>query len=269
METERTRIADHPVIRFGQGDRSLVIIPGLNDSLQGDKPSRFTRLLLERHYMRAFAEKFNVYVVSRPRELPEDVTTRDLAADYATVLAELGEADVVGMSMGGLIGQYLGIEHSEHVRNLVVALAGPTLSEQGRDLVTEWMEAGQDGRWEDVYLGTVESTYSSASKRTVYGALFKLPGVVNTPPYPNDFIRSAQACLNHDSTDRLERITTPTLVLGGEQDALFDAEDLREMAAILPNGRLCIIEGTGHGAFEERRSEFTTAITSFLTDSVE
>ena len=269
METERTRIADHPVIRFGQGDRSLVIIPGLNDSLQGDKPSRFTRLLLERHYMRAFVEEFDVYVVGRPRELPEDVTTRDLAADYATVLAELGEADVVGMSMGGLIGQYLGIEHSENVRNLVVALAGPTLSEQGQGLVTEWMEAGQDGRWEDVYLGTVESTYSSASKRTVYGALFKLPGVVNTPPYPNDFIRSAQACLNHDSTDRLERITTPTLVLGGEQDALFDAEDLREMAAILPNGRLCIIEGTGHGAFEERRSEFTTAITSFLTDSVE
>ena len=47
METEHTHIADHPVIRFGQGDRSLVIIPGLNDALQGDESSRFTRLLLE------------------------------------------------------------------------------------------------------------------------------------------------------------------------------------------------------------------------------
>lgn len=267
MEAEHTHIADHPVIRFGRGDRSLVIIPGLNDSLQGDDPSRFTRLLLERYYMRSFAKEFDVYVVSRPRELSEKVTTRDLAADYATVLEELGQTDVVGMSMGGLIGQYLGIDHPENIRNLVVGLAGTTLSERGHELVMEWREAAKDGRWAEVYLGTIESTYSSPSKRAVYGALFKLPGMVKSPPYPVDFVNSANACLNHNSTDECEKITPPTLVLGGEKDVLFDAENLRTMARKLPNGKHRILDGTGHGAFEERRSEFSTAITSFLTNS--
>jgi pimeloyl-ACP methyl ester carboxylesterase len=264
MGTERTRIAGHPVIRFGDGERRLVIVPGLSDALQDGDPSRLTRLLLERYYMRAFAEEFDVYVVSRPRNLPEGVSTRDLAAGYVDVLGAVGTADVLGMSMGGLIVQYLGIDQPEELQNLVVALAGPTLSDRGRTLVSEWVEAATAGRWADVFLGTVESTYTSASKRAVYGALFKLPGIVRAPPHPDDFIRSAQACLDHDVTDELGGIETRTLVLGGEQDVLFDAEDLRQMAATLPNGESRIREGTGHGAFEERRREFTQATLGFL-----
>lgn len=269
METDQAEIDDHPVIRFGDGDRRLVIIPGLNDALQGEEPSRVMRLLLERYYMRAFASEFDVYVVSRPRDLPEGVTTRELAADYADVLEKIGTADVLGMSMGGLIGQYLGIDHPETLRNLVLALAGPRLSDSGRAHISEWLEAARSGNWAEVYLGTVESTYSSASKRAVYGAMFKLPGIVREPPYPDDFIRSAQACLDHDATDELEDLETRTLVLGGEQDVLFDAETLQEMAASLPNGDSTILEGTGHGAFAERRQEFTRAVTEYLERSLD
>lgn len=267
MEADRTRIAGHPVIRFGGGDRRLVIIPGLSDALQGEDPSRLTRLLLERYYMRAFAEKFDVYVVSRPRELPDGVTTRELAAGYADVLGELGNTDVLGISMGGLIAQYLGIDHTERVDNLVVALAGPRLSESGRARVTEWIDAAQAGRWADVYLGTIESTYSSSSKRAVYGAMLKLPGVAREPSFPADFVNSAQACLDHDASDELGDIETRTLVLGGEEDVLFDADSLREMGARLQKGEVTILDATGHGAFEERRSEFTQAVVSFLQQS--
>lgn len=264
METEQTRIAAHPVIRFGEGDRRLVILPGLSDAFQGEDPSRLTRLLLERYYMRAFAEDFDVYVVSRPRELQDGVTTRGLAAGYADVLEETGPADVLGMSMGGLIAQYLGIDHPENVETLVISLAGPTLSATGRSHVSEWVEAAKSGNWAEVYLGTVESTYSSASKRAVYGAMVKLPGVVREPPYPDDFTRSAQACLDHDATSELTDLQVPTLVLGGEEDVLFDAEALRDMAATLPDGKARILEGTGHGAFEEQRREFSRAVLQFL-----
>lgn len=264
MNTNKTHIAGHPIVRFGSGERKLVIIPGLSDALQGEKLSRFTRLVLERSYLRAFAREFDVYVVSRPRELSEGVTTRALADGYAEVLDNLGKANVVGISMGGLIAQYLAVDHPQGVEALVIALAGPRLSEGGRSRVSEWLEAARSGRWAEVYVSSVESTYSSRSKQAIYGAMFKLPGLAKEPPFPNDFVRSAQACLDHDATGELESITARTLVLGGEQDVLFDAEALREMAAKLPNGDATILEDTGHGAFEERRREFTQEVTHFL-----
>ncbi|ELY59663.1 hydrolase or acyltransferase of alpha/beta superfamily protein [Natronococcus amylolyticus DSM 10524] len=258
------RIAGHPTVRFGNGDQPLVIIPGLSDSLQGDETSRFTRLLLKRYYMRAFADDYDVYIVSRPRELPDDTTTRKLAANYAAVLEEIGQAAVLGMSMGGLIAQYLGSDHPANVQKLVVSLAGPHLSESGAEHVSKWLDSALEGRWSEVYLGSVEATYSSTGARAAYGTLLQLPGVVRQPPYPNDFIASAQACLDHDSTAVLSSIEPETLVLGGELDVLFDADDLRSMGGTIPNATTRILEDTGHGAFEERRTAFTEAITAFL-----
>lgn len=184
-------IAGHPTVRFGDGDQRLVIIPGLSDALQGDETSRFTRVLLERYYMRAFADDYDVSIVGRPRDLPDEVTTRELAEGYASVLEEIGPAHVLGMSMGGLIAQYIGSDHPEHVQKLVVSLAGPHLSESGITHVTAWLDSAREGRWSEVYLGSVEATYSSAGARAAYGSLLRLPGIVKEPPYPTDFTASA------------------------------------------------------------------------------
>ena len=62
--------------------------------------------------------------------------------------------------------------------------------------------------------------------------------------------------------DGLRRITTPTLVVIGDQDERSDAD---ELAALLPAGRYVRVPG-GHGdAFTA--PEFGAAITAFLTDA--
>ncbi|RQG99578.1 alpha/beta fold hydrolase [Natrarchaeobius oligotrophus] len=264
MNPTREQFSGHPTIRFGSGTEPLVILPGLSDALEGGDTPKITRVLLERYYMRPFADDFDVYVVKRPRDMPDGITTREMASNYGDVLAEIGPANVLGLSMGGLIAQYLGIKHAEHVRNLVIAIAGPQLSERGREIVSGWLAAGRDGDWADVYVGSIETTYSAGTKRAAYGALLKIPGIIKEPPYPNDFITSAQACLDHDATGELDMTEPETLVIGGSEDQLFDAEDLQAMGTTIPNARTHLIENTGHGAFEERRREFCSTITSFL-----
>lgn len=266
MNPTRERFSGHPTIRFGTGTEPLVILPGLSDALDGGDTSKITRVLLERYYMRPFTDDFDVYVVKRPRDMPDGITTREMASSYGDILAEVGPANVLGLSMGGLIAQYLGIDHAEHVQNLVIAIAGPQLSERGREIVSGWLAAGRDGDWAGVYFGSIETTYSAGSKRAAYGALLKIPGIIKEPPYPNDFITSAQACLNHDATGELDAVEPQTLVIGGSEDQLFDAEDLQAMGVTIPNARTHLIENTGHGAFEERRREFCSTITSFFTE---
>ena len=66
-------------IRFGNGQRNLIILPGLGDGLQ---TVRGTALPMAFMY-RIFAKDFTVYAFSRINELPRGYTTRDMAGDLA------------------------------------------------------------------------------------------------------------------------------------------------------------------------------------------
>jgi pimeloyl-ACP methyl ester carboxylesterase len=88
-----------------------------------------------------------------------------MATGYADVLDELGESDVLGFSLGGLVAQYIGAEHGEKVRRLVIDVAGYRLGEEGRRIVEGWRDEAVAGNWHDVYVDAIETTYSSKYRR--------------------------------------------------------------------------------------------------------
>jgi len=93
---ETGRIADHPYVRVGSGDRTLLVVPGLNDPLHTLADSPWFPYLMAR-YCRRYASTHEVYFVSRPHGLEPDCTTRDLATGYAEVLSAIaGSAATVG-----------------------------------------------------------------------------------------------------------------------------------------------------------------------------
>src|SRR5262245_49648441 len=53
-------------------------------------------------------------------------TLRDMAGDVAGLIDELGfgRAHVVGVSLGGMIGQHLAIHYPEHLRSLTTIMTG-------------------------------------------------------------------------------------------------------------------------------------------------
>lgn len=55
------------------------------------------------------------------------------------------------------------------------------------------------------------------------------------------------AMVGFDVRDRLSRITIPAVVLHGTRDALFPVDVARDLARGLPNARLEIVPGAGHG----------------------
>ena len=63
-------------IRFGNGKRVLMMLPGLGDSLRSMKGTALPMALM----YRSFARDFTVYAFSRKSPLPQDYTTRDMAA---------------------------------------------------------------------------------------------------------------------------------------------------------------------------------------------
>lgn len=110
-------------IRFGTGGKVLVMLPGLGDGLRSVKG---TALPMAFAY-RAFAKEFTVYAFSRKNGLPQGYTTREMAADQAKAMELLGipKADILGVSMGGMIAQYLAIDYPEKVSKLILAVTSP------------------------------------------------------------------------------------------------------------------------------------------------
>ena len=248
-------------IRFGSGSRTLVMLPGLGDGLQTVKG-----MALPMAWMyRIFAKAFTVYMFSRRQDLPEGHTTRDMARDLAEAMDRLGiaQADILGVSMGGMIAQWLAIDHPEKVNRLILAVTASRPNPILEDAVREWMDLARQGDHGAFMDSNVRMIYSDAYYRK-NRFLIPLMGKLTKPRSYRRFLILAEACLQHDTFSRLSEIRHQTLIIGGEQDRALGVRASREMAAQIPNAALKLYPQWGHGLYEEAK-DFNQVVLDFLT----
>ncbi|RDI70410.1 alpha/beta fold hydrolase [Halopelagius longus] len=252
-----------PYYRVGDGPETFVFVPGLNDAFDGT-PNWRTAQVLGQAY-REFTDEYTVWTVGRPRGLAPGTTTRDLAGSYATVLDELGGAHVVGYSMGGFIAQHLAADYPALVDRLVVGASADRLGERGVSLVERWRELAERGEWGRLYESITGETYVGWRKR-VYSPVVRALGGSFAPSNPADVVVSCDACLEHDTGERLGEIDVPTLVVGGTEDPLFPESRLRATKEGIPGATLALLRGAGHAAMDENHDQFTGVVRRFLRD---
>ena len=247
-------------IRFGTGKRILVVLPGLGDGLRSVKGTAFPMALMYREFCKDFA----VYVFSRKNALPRGYTTRDMAKDQAEAMEQLGlqKADIFGVSMGGMIAQYLAIDYPEKVNKLILTVTSarpnPTLTES----VDEWVSCAKRGDHTAFMDSNVRRIYSVGYYRKNKW-LIPIMGKLTKPKSYDRFFVQANACLNHDARESLHRIKAPTLVVGGEQDKALGGEPSVEIATAIPDAKLQMYEQWGHGLYEEAK-DFNRKLLGFL-----
>jgi pimeloyl-ACP methyl ester carboxylesterase len=181
----------------------------------------------------------------------------DLADDAAGLLEALAIADanVVGMSLGGMIAQELALRHPERVRTLTSIMSttgdqrlrGPSF-----EVIAELLRPFPPDR-----AGFVERAVELA--RTLHGSGF---------PFDEDSVRRLAArswdrTRGHsgsagahrqlaaiwaapDRTAALGRLRAPTLVIHGDADPLIPIDAGRATARAIPEATLWIIPGLGH-----------------------
>lgn len=69
-----------------------------------------------------------------------------------------------------------------------------------------------------------------------------------------------------DLTGELPKFDVPTLVIGGTADVLTPPGEARQMARLIPNARLELVEGGGHMLMLERTEQLNRLITDFARE---
>ena len=246
-------------VTFGYGTRPLVIIPGL--SLRDVKGAGAGLAWMYRR----FAKEYRVYVLDKKASIPSGYTVRDVSNDTAEAMRRLDitNACVFGVSLGGMVAQYLAIDHPELVDCLVLGVTASRVNDTMSAVITQWVNLAERDDFRTIVRGMSEIMYSAAYVKR-YRWLFPLLERVGVPKNKERFIHLAQACLTCDTYADLDRIRCRTLILGGSEDKIVTGEASPEMAERI-GCEIHMYDGLGHAAYEEAK-DFNQRIYDFFAN---
>ena len=254
------KVGQMDYIRFGSGTRVLIMLPGLGDGLRTVKGMALPMALL----YRKFSKRYTVYAFSRREPLTAGCTTRDMAADQAKAMEALGidRADILGVSMGGMIAQWLAIDFPERVGKLILTVTCPEPNPILTESVQEWVGLAKRGDHAGFMDSNLRRIYSERYYRRNKW-LTPLLGALTKPGSYGRFFIQADACLTHNTLAELGSIRAETLVIGGEKDLALGGEASRVLAAHIPGAELRMYPQWGHGLYEEA-GDFNDVVLAFL-----
>ena len=235
-------------VSFGAGARNLVILPGLSDGLATVKGKA---LVLAAPYRKYFQD-YTVYMFSRKNEMPDQYSIRDMAEDQIRAMKILGieQACLLGVSQGGMIAQYMAIDHPKMITRLLLAVTAPNANPVIQDTVSDWIDMAQRGDHTALMVDTAEKMYSEKYLRK-HRKYFPLLARFTKPRDYDRFLKNAQAILEFDCRSELSKISCPTLIIAGSDDHVIGNDAAVQLHQAIAGSELYIYEGLGHGAYEE------------------
>lgn len=234
--------------KFGTGEKTFVIIPGLSvQSVMGSAAA-----VAEEYSI--FTDEYTTYVFDRRENIPASYYIHDMAEDTVKVMECLGLNDInlFGASQGGMIAMDIAINHQRLVSKLVLGSTSSRISKGQEEKVEHWIELAKEGDAVGLMLDFGKNLYPEAVYEQ-YKDYFAETGKKITDEELKRFIVLAGSIKDFNVTDKLSEIDCPVLITGAFEDAVLDSDATMEMAEQLdhrPDFKLFMYNGYGHAAFD-------------------
>jgi pimeloyl-ACP methyl ester carboxylesterase len=177
-----------------------------------------------------------------------------MAADTATAIRSTfdgGRVDaVMGLSMGGLIAQYVAADHPGIAGRYLLVSTGYRVPADILELDRRFAEHLAAGRNARAYSTIALYLAAPGLKRAALRMGFFLFGLLATeghhPDFAADVLNEAEAEARHDARDALGRISDQVLVIGGDSDMAFPPSIQTETAGLISGAKLILYPRRGH-----------------------
>ena len=189
-------------------------------------------------------------------------TLARLGEDVVSLLDALGLdlVDFCGLSMGGAIGQWLGIHHPHRLRKLVLANTAAKFGEPGNwtARIEQVRKAGIQSLLPGLLDRWVTPDFQAAEPETLARIREML---LSTPA--DGYCACCEALRDIDQHALVDTIAVPTLVIAGANDMATPPALGEFLAGVIP-GACFVSLPTAHLSNIEASSAFTAAVLSFL-----
>jgi 3-oxoadipate enol-lactonase len=193
---------------------------------------------------------------------PGDYSLAQLAKDVLALMDSLGiaKAHYVGLSLGGMIGQYLGAWHGERLTSLTLCATTSDAPKAAWDArVREARELGVAPLAE----ATVDRWVTPGFKRDQPELMEKMRAMVLGTSL-DGYAGCAAAIRDMELAAVLNRIAAPTLVIAGEADTSTPLPVLERIAQSIPGAQWLAIADAAHMPTLEQPQLCNPALKRFL-----
>jgi pimeloyl-ACP methyl ester carboxylesterase len=169
---------------------------------------------------------------------------------------------LVGLSIGGYIGLPFAAKHLDRIDKLVLAHTraradNDTERESRSQMVAALQQNGIEILPDRMLPRLLGPNASDELRDRLRRTILKASA--------NAAIFAVTAMRNRaDATSLLPQLACRTLVIAGEGDAILKVEDLRQMAAAIPNSQFVVVPNAGHLSNLEEPELFNRALEGFL-----
>ncbi|MDR7235983.1 alpha/beta fold hydrolase [Neobacillus drentensis] len=194
-----------------------------------------------------------------------------MAEDAKCVMDAAGvdSAHVYGISMGGMIAQRLALMYPEKVRSLILGCTtsgGVNHVQPGADVSMLMLSRGSSvATPEEMAWATVPILYSHEFIENQRDLVAEdIQKRIEIPVLPYAYMLQLQACLAHDTYNKIDQIKAPTLVIHGDEDKLVPYQNGVTLAEKIPNAEFLTIQGAGHIYITEANDLVNERVLEFI-----
>jgi pimeloyl-ACP methyl ester carboxylesterase len=249
---------------IGKGD-PIILINGFSFAMDNWDPT-----LLETLASNHTVIVFNNRGIGNTTSGTEQFSIEQFVNDTAGLLDALniGKADVLSWSLGGVIAQELTLHYPDRVGKLILYASGCG-GEESVPSSPQVLNALTNGT------GTAEER-----KSRLVPLFFPQEWRNENPNYLESIPRTTETIPNQTlsnqleargnwagTCDRLENITQPTLVIVGTEDEATPAPNNLRMAELIPRAWYVQINGGGHGLMYQYPEQFSSVVETFLENT--
>ena len=190
-----------------------------------------------------------------------------LAEDALALMDHVGADRVhwVGLSMGGMTGQALTLNHPDRIKSLALCDTRGHSPEGRKELRLQRIDVVRREGIEPMVEGCIRG-YFSEGYADANGELMNRMREMVRGTSPLGVIGCSHALSAHNYSPRLPEISVPTIILVGENDESTPVRQSEEMLGRIPNARMVVLPEAKHLSNMERASEFNDSLLGFLLE---
>jgi 3-oxoadipate enol-lactonase len=178
---------------------------------------------------------------------------------------DIEKAGIVGLSLGGMIGQAFAFDHPDRLSALVLAHSGARTEPAVREVWNRRLEhLAQHGLMAQVG-PTLQRWFTRAFAAESPMTMEWLARQIRTTS-PEGYVAAVKAIQQLDHADRLSEIGVATLVIAGEEDSAIPPAAAKAIADRIERSKLVLLKQTAHFGNVEQPVLFGECVGEFLLE---